>query len=249
MRLTRTVVEFTDQMVADCGLDTTSIFFYDETAGSPLLSYLYHVGVSEDAKHAYADGHIYESDPFTLSLMGQEAASGTSRFRLWEDDEISSRAAQAQDYRQFLASQGVVVVGALTRRLVPGLCMIIGTHCKEGSRSKANVPVRLLENRAQTLSDMVAMQLLEDMVLQQEGHVALRSALGTPAAGPRMPDCLTRREREIAQFICRGKQNKEIAFLAGLSEYTVENHLRRIYRKLGIPNRAALAARMGGQLQ
>ena len=53
---------------------------------------------------------------------------------------------------------------------------------------------------------------------------------------------LSHREMQIAALICEGKQNKNIAYLLGISEFTVENHLRRIYRKLNIHSRSALVS-------
>ena len=53
--------------------------------------------------------------------------------------------------------------------------------------------------------------------------------------------CLTRREREISEHVCRGYSNKAIAAAVGSSEGTVSIHLHHVYRKLGISNRTALA--------
>ncbi|WP_157992958.1 helix-turn-helix domain-containing protein [Leucobacter luti] len=52
---------------------------------------------------------------------------------------------------------------------------------------------------------------------------------------------LTDRELEIAQLVSEGLPNKEIAGRLVLSVRTVESHMRRIIRKTGIPNRAALS--------
>jgi DNA-binding NarL/FixJ family response regulator len=52
---------------------------------------------------------------------------------------------------------------------------------------------------------------------------------------------LTRREEEIARFVAAGLSNEQIARKANLSEGTVKTHLHRVYQKLGIANRAALA--------
>ena len=52
---------------------------------------------------------------------------------------------------------------------------------------------------------------------------------------------LTDRELEIAQLVAKGLSNKEIAARLVLSVRTVESHMRRIIRKTGIPNRAALS--------
>lgn len=51
---------------------------------------------------------------------------------------------------------------------------------------------------------------------------------------------LTRREIEVVQLLVRGLRNTEIAERLFISEYTVENHLRSIYRKLGVRNRTAV---------
>ena len=55
-------------------------------------------------------------------------------------------------------------------------------------------------------------------------------------------DALTDREREVADLVATGITNREIAARLVLSEKTVERHLSRIFAKLGISSRAALAA-------
>lgn len=52
---------------------------------------------------------------------------------------------------------------------------------------------------------------------------------------------LTRREREIAGLAANGLSNREIADQLVLSLRTVENHLERVYAKLGISGRRQLA--------
>jgi len=49
------------------------------------------------------------------------------------------------------------------------------------------------------------------------------------------------RERQIVTFLASGCSNQEIADRLGLRLQTVKNHLSRIYRKLGVPNRVQLA--------
>jgi DNA-binding CsgD family transcriptional regulator len=52
---------------------------------------------------------------------------------------------------------------------------------------------------------------------------------------------LTAREREIAELAARQLSAAEIAERLFLSRRTVENHLQRIYTKLGISSRSELA--------
>lgn len=69
------------------------------------------------------------------------------------------------------------------------------------------------------------------------------SASSTSACQEDMLHVLTERELEIAVLVTSGCSNKLIAKRLGISAWTVSSHLRRIYSKLNIENRAALACR------
>jgi DNA-binding CsgD family transcriptional regulator len=55
------------------------------------------------------------------------------------------------------------------------------------------------------------------------------------------PARLTEREWEVARAAAGRLRSAEIAAELGLSVRTVDNHLTRIYRKLGVGNRLDLA--------
>ena len=59
-------------------------------------------------------------------------------------------------------------------------------------------------------------------------------------------DDLTPQEREIALQVAGGKANKEVAVALFLSPKTVEFHLSRVYRKLGVSSRTELASLFAG---
>jgi DNA-binding CsgD family transcriptional regulator len=58
---------------------------------------------------------------------------------------------------------------------------------------------------------------------------------------------LTRREREIAELAAVGRTSPEIGRALGISARTVDNHLGRVYSKLGVHGRAALASVFDGR--
>jgi DNA-binding CsgD family transcriptional regulator len=65
----------------------------------------------------------------------------------------------------------------------------------------------------------------------------------TPALADRRDrQGLSKREGEVARLAARGCSNKDIAATLVVSERTVENHLYRIFTKLGITSRTELAA-------
>jgi len=80
------------------------------------------------------------------------------------------------------------------------------------------------------------MLLLE---LQSEGSVA-SSRLSHAA--------LTPRETEVLSWLAKGKTNRDIADILGMSPRTVNKHLEHIFEKLGVETRAAAAALASGHL-
>ncbi|MBN9460876.1 MAG: response regulator transcription factor [Burkholderiales bacterium] len=54
---------------------------------------------------------------------------------------------------------------------------------------------------------------------------------------------LTRRETTILALVADGKANKEIARTLGISDNTVETHLRRVYQKLDCRTRTQSVAK------
>jgi DNA-binding NarL/FixJ family response regulator len=59
-------------------------------------------------------------------------------------------------------------------------------------------------------------------------------------------DELTRVERRVAALVAGGRKNREVAQELFLTVATVEAHLTRIYRKLGIRSRSELARALDG---
>ena len=56
---------------------------------------------------------------------------------------------------------------------------------------------------------------------------------------------LSGREREVADLVAEGRTNREIAGQLFLSEKTVESHLAKVFKKLGVGSRAAVAETVG----
>ncbi|MES2194213.1 MAG: response regulator transcription factor [Pseudomonadota bacterium] len=72
-------------------------------------------------------------------------------------------------------------------------------------------------------------------------RLAKDSGAGTPQEFSRDLG-LTSREGEVLSWLSKGKTNRDIAQILGLSPRTVDKHLEQIYSKLGVENRTAAAA-------
>ena len=73
------------------------------------------------------------------------------------------------------------------------------------------------------------------------GRVGLRPAAPVDARG------ITAAEARVAELVAAGRSNREVAGELFMSPKTVEAHLSRIYRKLGVRSRAELAHKLTRQ--
>jgi len=69
------------------------------------------------------------------------------------------------------------------------------------------------------------------------------SGLGPADAAAEAFEALTERESDVLERLSEGLTNKEIGRALGVQEVTVKLHLRGVYRKLGVKNRAQAVAR------
>ncbi|MFL5807791.1 MAG: LuxR C-terminal-related transcriptional regulator [Roseiflexaceae bacterium] len=95
------------------------------------------------------------------------------------------------------------------------------------------------EGRAMTPEEAIEYALSKGE--QREPPVLVAVAEQQPPADERTGG-LTRREREVAVRVARGLTNRRIALELSISERTVENHVRKILKKLGFSSRARIAA-------
>ncbi len=66
------------------------------------------------------------------------------------------------------------------------------------------------------------------------------------AAAQRLRDvALTPRETEVLSWLAKGKTNRDIADILGMSHRTVNKHLEHVFEKLGVETRSAAAAIAG----
>ena len=243
------IAQRTRQMIDSCRLDSLSIFFSGSSPGMGGLTYLYHHGVSEAAQYAYKNGRVFEDDPFPRAIRTGDRCGQLIH---WNDERISGQAHSAREYRQFINCHSVDVVGAWVQQVMPDFYLVIGAHCRPGGHRTSDVSCQQLAYEASAISQGIVSQLLEESLTSSGRRDMLNAVLeGTGGAQPGTPDLstvLSTRELEIAQLVGSGNQNKQVAFMTGISEFTVENHLRRIYRKLNVRNRAAMTAKLfGGQ--
>ncbi len=71
------------------------------------------------------------------------------------------------------------------------------------------------------------------------------SGLLTDGVRARLRACrLTPREEQIVELLLHGMSNKVIAQVSNITEQTVKDHLKHVYRKMGVHQRTAVIAKL-----
>lgn len=88
-------------------------------------------------------------------------------------------------------------------------------------------------------------EVVLDTVIDGVRYSLVRSVVDEPAQRPADPPAmLSGRELEIARMVAKGYTNKTMAAVLGISPWTVDTHLRRIFRKLSVGSRSAMVTRL-----
>ncbi|MDH0847401.1 MULTISPECIES: response regulator transcription factor [Delftia] len=119
---------------------------------------------------------------------------------------------------------------------------LAGTH-QPDQAGHQDLALALTDGRQLLARHMGASGLGESMVLLS--HEAPQA----PAARRLQQVALTPRETEVLSWLSKGKTNRDIADILGMSPRTVNKHLEHIFEKLGVETRTAAAAVAGQLLQ
>jgi DNA-binding CsgD family transcriptional regulator len=154
-----------------------------------------------------------------------------------------------------LSAQGKHAAAATTFGEAAGLLGSVGIHIGEAlalaSGAPSAVAAGLTEtaldmiDRASTLARAFGSTTILDLAMATRAALSPGSIPGHPAD---LLAALTGREREIAKLAATGRTSREIAAELTLSPRTIDTHLSRIYRKLGLSSRTALATLITGGL-
>ena len=112
-----------------------------------------------------------------------------------------------------------------------------------------------LEQSVFPYCDLIAQSLMRrqaetelERLVRTLGDVAIgaQPRLGHAHAAPAnsLPSTLTSREREIVEHLCAGQRVGSMAKSLYISEHTVRNHLKHVFRKLGVSSQSELVDRI-----
>lgn len=243
----RDLRDYADRLSVQHDIGAVTLQVCDRSTDRHRVVQLFNLRVSEEASWTYEAKNIFAQDPFTDVELNEAAdVAYSDRPILPSDVRIKRQQYRCGTYWSFLDHFGLQVEGVSTRRLRRGVFTIAG-FLRDGRRSyDAPLDVDLMAETSTVLHNMMAAELLRGTVRSNAGLIGFQHLLERAEEAARDPaDLLSPREMQVARLVALGQQTKQVAYQLSLSEHTIENHLRRIYGKLGIHNRAALAHLLG----
>ena len=188
------------------------------------------VNMSDENLHRYEE-YFQFRDPITRPMQSMRRAVSVSQI-------MDHRAfLRTEFYNDFLARDGLYY--GVNLHVFDGDCPLADWRIWR-SRRRENFERHSLE-----ILDLLAPHLRNATRIAQ----LLSSRKSNPASGfsvvtIRNSTGLSDREAQIAYHAVSGKADREIAAALFVSIATVRTHLRHIYRKLGVSNRASLCRRL-----
>ncbi len=191
-----------------------------------------------------AGGVDYVTKPIVLEEL-------TARIRVHLANarrERSARMALDTAGRYLMATDGAGQVAWATpqaAKLIATLTGVEGTHLPEDLRGRLAARARGESDGTVTV-DLGEARRLGFTALGRAGddeHLfrLVVEESGAEEAVLKKRFQLTGREAEVLLWIARGKSNRDIGDILGLSPRTVNKHLEQVYAKLGVENRASAA--------
>jgi DNA-binding NarL/FixJ family response regulator len=153
-----------------------------------------------------------------------------------------------------VAGMGTVVLDSQSRmawrspQAVAWLEVAFGADAQSGARASEWLDSALRSNEATRDLGRSGRLLARNMGQGSLGESMLLLTLTPPdsASAQRLRDiALTPRETEVLSWLAKGKTNRDIADILGMSHRTVNKHLEHVFEKLGVETRSAAAAIAG----
>ena len=167
----------------------------------------------------------------------------TKKKRIYPNSsELELAVKNNRKYWNTLGSFGYEETAAIVQLLSNNTSLVIGIHSEDHHKNLViDRTINALESWVAEASEYIVDQSVDQY--QSQMSDVQRPAYDLEEATKK----LTKREFQVVCELLKGQTNKQIGLVLSLSEYTVDNHLRRIYKKFDVHNRTSLAAALNSQ--
>jgi DNA-binding CsgD family transcriptional regulator len=195
-------------------------------------------------------GRLHEARAEALGLADRASGSGQHRIAMWAA-HLAVRVQPSRSVAEIVGAEARFVDGDVADVIAEHADALVDDH----GPSMEKLALRLVELEHLSLAQETLVRASRSYRAGGLRGAATRCASAAQSlvaagcvptfaskAAPASVDALTLREREVVLATAQGQSHRAVAAALGMSIRTVETHLHRAYRKLGISSAAELGA-------
>lgn len=165
--------------------------------------------------------YLLQQEPFCLALIDLGLPDGNGISIIEKIDELGSQTL-------ILVVSAWSTQDSLLKAIKAGAT---GYVLKERDDTEVSLAIRSILRGGAPIDPFIAREILKQ-ISSSEPSSSLEQVVPDPEQ-----ESLTQREKEILSLVAQGLSNREIADELCVSRYTVESHIKHIYRKLSVSKR------------
>ncbi|MDF1690823.1 MAG: LuxR family transcriptional regulator [Zhongshania sp.] len=218
-----------------------ALFLYDVSDEGPSIRFLYNTGIAPELVTVYRQS-VFRDDPLLPHGGASDKLLGVRELGM-SHLPAKQFSASGTYYTHALRGAGYIETAALSRQLSRRFYLVAGMLLGQGARQSRHIYAESAVDKTQNWLLSAADHMIDSGILSSwRESESSKSACPLADIPERHLLVLTPREKDVLAEMLRGFSNKQISACLGLSEYTIENHLRRIYKKFAVHSRTALIA-------
>lgn len=165
--------------------------------------------------------YLLQQEPFCLALIDLGLSDGNGISIIDKIHELGSQTL-------ILVVSAWSTQNSLLKAIKAGAT---GYVLKERDDTEVSLAIRSILRGGAPIDPFIAREILKQ-ISSSEPSSSLEQVVPDPEQ-----ESLTQREKEILSLVAQGLSNREIADELCVSRYTVESHIKHIYRKLSVSKR------------
>ena len=165
--------------------------------------------------------YLLQQEPFCLALIDLGLSDGNGISIIEKIHELGSQTL-------ILVVSAWSTQNSLLKAIKAGAT---GYVLKERDDTEVSLAIRSILRGGAPIDPFIAREILKQ-ISSSEPSSSLEQVVPDPEQ-----ESLTQREKEILSLVAQGLSNREIADELCVSRYTVESHIKHIYRKLSVSKR------------
>jgi DNA-binding CsgD family transcriptional regulator len=225
--------QFAQDIMGRSGANNFCLFLFSARPERAGVHFFCHYGMSTQIKTVYSQG-LWAHDPF-LNHIKQHGAD--KQVAVLDRCQFEGNDQQGDSYWNYINRVGYRDIVSVIHPYTPEIFLVGGLMGQDRGREYGEISAThsviddldhfVGESATELMSSLIAPLLAAE-----------------PSNGPAIEQALSLspRERDVINVLQAGYGNKQIAAALSLSEYTIENHFKRLFRKFNVHNRTALLA-------